>query len=575
LCRHATRRGAGETARASALVDGSDDGHAGRKAAHETEEGRAVHARDIGLLLFVRLFVLGGATQLSLGQAERGGDFAQRGAARIGPIAAEQLIDVGRAELGTSGELGDTEPAFGELAFEDGADTGDRARGSAPAHAAKHTCFLRDCAVNVRARAWPRDGLTIRRVTVESSPAQLRDALVRAMLRNGSLHPGPIEQAFRRVPRHLFLPDVDLDLAYRDTSIPTKLQGGEIVSSSSQPAIMAIMLEQLGLASGQRVLEIGAGTGYNAALIAELVGEGGQVTTIDLDADVVERARAALVRAGYDRVRVEQADGSSAVQGSEQLPFDRIIATVGLGDIPLAFWSQLAIGGQLVLPLALRGVMKSVALRKNEQGHLVSTSVHGALFMPFRGVAPLVLRERRLGPELGLFAWSTNPDLDLAGLYATLQQTDFQDISSDLQLTRRELSSGLNLWLRAHLSSFVQIHLEGAQEAASSVPAFMRSPFAHPAVRDRLSIGSWENGELALLSTSSDQAETLPVWVRAWGGRRLADQLVDCIRAWRAANSPSEDDLELELVPHGGQLRAAASIPMSAGTLELTWRRRD
>ena len=409
----------------------------------------------------------------------------------------------------------------------------------------------------------------------ETSPTQLREALVRALLRNSSLHPGPIEQAFRRVPRHLFLPDVDLDLAYRDTSIPTKLQGGEVVSSSSQPAIMAIMLEQLALERGQRVLEVGAGTGYNAALLAEIVGESGQVTTIDLDPDTVERARAALLRAGYQRVRVEQADGSAGFLNSEQPPYERIIATVGLGDIPLAFWSQLAIDGQLVLPLALRGVMKSVALRKDRHGHLLSTSLRGAGFMPLRGIAPLILREQRLGPELGLFAWSTDARLDLRALYVTLQRTDFEDLSTDLQLTRRDLNAGLNLWLRAHLATFLQIHVEGVPDVAPTVPAFMRSPFVHPAIRDRLSIGSWEDGELALLSTSSDQAETLPVAVRAWGGRRLADHLVDCIRAWRAANSPTEDDLELELVPHGDEVRAAATIPMSAGTLELTWQRRD
>jgi hypothetical protein len=157
----------------------------------------------------------------------------------------------------------------------------------------------------------------------------------------------------------------------------------------------------------------------------------------------------------------------------------------------------------------------------------------------------------------------------------TLQRTDFEDVFTDLQLTRRELNGGLNLWLRAHLAAFVQIHLEGSADEASTVPAFMRSPFAHPAMRDRLSIGNWEDGQLALLSTTSDQAETLPVWVRAWGGRRLADQLVDCIRAWRDANSPPEEDLEVELVPHGAQVRAAATIPMAAGTLELTWRQHE
>jgi protein-L-isoaspartate(D-aspartate) O-methyltransferase len=97
--------------------------------------------------------------------------------------------------------------------------------------------------------------------SLETTAAALRHTLVRRLRRDGSLHAGRIERAFRRVPRHVFLPDVDLDTIYRDTSVPTKLEAGEIVSSSSQPAIMAIMLEQLAVRTGHRVLEVGAGAG--------------------------------------------------------------------------------------------------------------------------------------------------------------------------------------------------------------------------------------------------------------------------------------------------------------------------
>jgi len=406
-----------------------------------------------------------------------------------------------------------------------------------------------------------------------SEAERLREALVRAMLRDGTLHDGRLERAFRRVPRHAFLPEVDLDVVYRDTSIPTKLQGGEIVSSSSQPAIMAIMLEQLALKIGQRVLEVGAGTGYNAALLAEIVGPRGQVTTIDLDADTVQRARAGLCRAGYSQVRVEQFDGSAGF--AEQAPYDRIIASVGLGDIPLALWSQLKVGGRLVLPLSLRGVMKSVALRKDRRGRLISTSLQPALFMPFRGVAPLLIHEKRLGPELGLYVWAVDRALDANALYATLQRTDFEEIWSDLQLNRRELRSGLNLWLRAHLPELVQVHAEGALAESPLLPAFMRNQFAHPAMRDRVSIGLWQSGELALLSScASEQAEVIQLGVRAWGGRRLAERLIECIRAWRKSGSPSDEDLQVQLIPHGSRVRAEATIGMSAGTLELRWRQR-
>ncbi|HXV98758.1 MAG TPA: methyltransferase domain-containing protein, partial [Anaerolineae bacterium] len=119
-----------------------------------------------------------------------------------------------------------------------------------------------------------------------------------------------IEAAFRAIPRHLFLPEVNLERVYSDEAIPTKkLAGGEAISSSSQPAIMAIMLEQLDLKPGHRVLEIGAGTGYNAALMAHIVGKMGQVITIDLEEDIVAAAREHLAAAGFHQVQVLCRDG--------------------------------------------------------------------------------------------------------------------------------------------------------------------------------------------------------------------------------------------------------------------------
>lgn len=96
----------------------------------------------------------------------------------------------------------------------------------------------------------------------------------------------PIAEAFRAVPRHFFLPGVEAEKAYSDEAVVTKwASDGQPISSSSQPAVMAIMLEQLSGQSGQRVLGIAAGTGFNAALLAHLAGEAGAVMTIDIDAD--------------------------------------------------------------------------------------------------------------------------------------------------------------------------------------------------------------------------------------------------------------------------------------------------
>ena len=118
------------------------------------------------------------------------------------------------------------------------------------------------------------------------------------------------EQSFLTVPRHLFLPGEPLDQVYDDRSIVVRRDAeGELTSSSSQPAIMAIMLEQLGLKPGQRVLEIGAGTGFNAALIASTVGPSGNVVTMDIQQDLAEYARGRLDVAGYGWVQVVAGDG--------------------------------------------------------------------------------------------------------------------------------------------------------------------------------------------------------------------------------------------------------------------------
>src|SRR5688500_13282187 len=110
----------------------------------------------------------------------------------------------------------------------------------------------------------------------------LQSALLHQLQHSGAATQPAILDAFRAVPRHLFLPGRPLEEVYRDEAIPTKLAGGQAISSSSQPAMMAIMLEQLDFAPGQHILEIGAGTGYNAALIGHLVGPTGRVVTVDI-----------------------------------------------------------------------------------------------------------------------------------------------------------------------------------------------------------------------------------------------------------------------------------------------------
>src|SRR5262245_59188187 len=153
----------------------------------------------------------------------------------------------------------------------------------------------------------------------------LRQTLIDQLKQNipESILTSKIEEAFRTVPRHVFLPDLPLNQVYRDDAIVIKEEGGSALSSSSQPSIMVMMLKQLGLEPGHRVLEIGAGTGYNAALMARLVGETGKVTTVDIDEDIAARARKRLTEAGFGQVEVICADGGYGYEDSA--PYDRII----------------------------------------------------------------------------------------------------------------------------------------------------------------------------------------------------------------------------------------------------------
>src|SRR5262249_6156837 len=151
-----------------------------------------------------------------------------------------------------------------------------------------------------------------------------------------------------------FLPGIPLQEAYADEPVYTKHDTtGARISAASQPKIVAMMLEQLQLKPGHRVLELGAGTGYNAALMATITGQTGHVTTIDVDDDLVENARKHLAATGITNVDVVLADGATG--HPEAAPFDRVIATVGAFEVPTAWLNQLATSGRLVAPVRLAG----------------------------------------------------------------------------------------------------------------------------------------------------------------------------------------------------------------------------
>lgn len=223
----------------------------------------------------------------------------------------------------------------------------------------------------------------------------LREALVDDLVRVGTIRSSSIERAMRAVPRHRFLgrfyvqgPDGwrragqgDLRMTYDDVALPTSLRADVPTSSASQPSLVASMLEALDLSPGHRVLEIGLGSGYNAALLAELVGDPGLVTSVDIDPEMVGRARRTLSTTGYGDVVTVASDGWSGAL--DRAPFDRIVATVGSTDVAPAWLDQLTSGGSLLVPLLHAGWHPLHLLRRDGVGRVVGWSG----FLPIEGAA--------------------------------------------------------------------------------------------------------------------------------------------------------------------------------------------
>lgn len=307
--------------------------------------------------------------------------------------------------------------------------------------------------------------------------ATLRAALVDELLAEGVITTPAVERAFRRVPRHLFTPGIAMPTAYANTVVLLKRdRDGTAISSVSAPDIQAVMLEQLDVRPGMRVLEIGSG-GYNAALLAELVAgptaaSPGEVTTVDIDPEITARARRCLDDAGYRHVRVVLADAASGVP--DHAPYDRIIVTAEAWDLPQAWLAQLTPAGRLVVPLRIRTLTRSLALDRVGD-RLVSRSSELCGFVKMQGAghhsdASFLLLDGEIRLDLDEIPENTDAHSPAAAMESALR-TPRAEAWSGVTVKRWESWSSLPLWLATAFAEYAAIAVNPALTTGLVQPA--------------------------------------------------------------------------------------------------------
>jgi protein-L-isoaspartate(D-aspartate) O-methyltransferase len=350
-----------------------------------------------------------------------------------------------------------------------------------------------------------------------------------------------VMNALLDVPRHLFLPGLPLEQVYADEAIVTKRNDdGLPVSSSSQPALMALMLDQLDLKPGHRVLEIGAGTGYNAALIAHIVGPDGLVVTVDLDDDLTEAAREHLAEAGYSQVIVHTGDGADGYQ--EQAPYDRIIATVALSDLPPAWLRQAAPGALIVLPFDVRGAQMLLTLGYRD-GHWASRAVSPCGFIRMRGAltssAPSVVLDNGVALHLpqGYVA-------DPAGLTQALAGPGIA-VPAAATAPESQVLWGLGLWLSTTEPAVTEV-VEEVRSELSALP----DPLWHTR-SFRVTCGIIGEHGIAVMTASGEHGLTAIGYGQE--GAQLAERLAAQVSAWDAAGRPGTEGMHVDAYPRSVQ----------------------
>ena len=373
-----------------------------------------------------------------------------------------------------------------------------------------------------------------------------------------------VRRALLTVPRHLFTgDDADLEAAYADKPIVTKRdERGVSLSSVSAPWLQAMMIGQAAVEPGMRVLEIGSG-GYNAALLREVVGDSGSVTTVDIDCEVTDRASRYLATAGYADVEVICADAEFALTPSRT--FDAILVTAARGTFLKPggrSWPQ----GPLVVPLRTRGTTRTWGL-EHQDGVLVSVNHQMSGFVPMQGAGahrgvsiPLV------GDDVVGLWQDESAVADVTGLAGVLGAPR-AEAWTGVTITAKTQASDLDLWLATTLPGFCLITAK--QEAIDDGTVNLPWQYGTPALVDGPNLayrakprpadgteGVYEFGAVAHGPDAARVAQLLAGQIRAWDGSGRPSPLLAVL----PAGTPV-DDLPAEYVLDKRHSRLVISWP--------------
>ena len=363
---------------------------------------------------------------------------------------------------------------------------------------------------------------------------KLNRELVNYLKERGFLVTKSVEKAFLEVRRHYFTPEIwefgengkwtryklnykspDEDLLrkiYKDTSLNLMVEDGKVITTSSQPAVMAVMMEGVGLDKGDRVMEIGTGSGYNIGVMSKVVGNSGIAVSIEVNPGVYGFAKENLERAGIRNVHLWLGDGTFGLE--KYAPYDKIVVTAATPVISDNWIAQMRIGGKLVLPLVVRGLEILVFMEKKEEGILEGQGRYYVRFLSFKGPGSVIYRDL--------------PPVSVLPLETVLRTSAIRD---------RELESVINtLTIKERHDLFLYLAL--MEKHATS--------FATEVGEFEWGYGIWKDGvkKSGFVFVFGDRVYT-------WGDRNARLMFFKLFEQWNDLGKPKIGDYKIKVVPRG------------------------